>query len=124
VCTLDATAISGGLGRVRGRRVRMRELAYRRPWVVGVAREGAVADRDLGRFGGEGPVLAGADAQGDAAVAAGAVEPQHLGVAALDRLEPLELGGLAVGELQRGADERDLARVLGEQQLLLAPLGG
>ena len=50
----------------------------------------------LGRVGGVRPVLGRADPQRDLAVPAGAVEPQHLRVAALDRLQPLQLGGFAV----------------------------
>src|SRR5947209_5747897 len=72
-----------------------RERVDRRPHVSVVLGDLLVAHRDLGRVGGEGPVLGRPDAEGDLAVAAGAVEPQHLGVAALDRLQPTEIRGLA-----------------------------
>src|SRR5947209_13528429 len=67
------------------------ERVDRGPDVAVVLGDLLVAHRDLGRVGGERPVLGRADAERDLAVAAGSVEPQHLGVATLDRLEPPEL---------------------------------
>src|SRR5450755_403180 len=68
-----------------------REVVDRRPHVAVVLGDHLVADRDLGRIRRERPVLTRPDAQRDLAVPARAVEPQHLGVAALDRLQPAEL---------------------------------
>src|SRR5450755_526835 len=87
-----------------------RERVDRGPDVAVVLGDHLVADRDLGRIGRERPILARPNPERDLAVPTRAVEPQHLRVAALDRLQPPELVRLALGELDRLGDERDLLR--------------
>ena len=101
----DAASAPGRVARCRSSRCarvpRRASVGDRRPHVAVVLGDLGVADRDLGRVGRERPVLGRPDPQRDLAVAAGAVEPQHLRVAALDRLQPLQLRGLLVREPER-----------------------
>src|SRR4051794_19473639 len=59
-----------------------------RPGVAVVLAQGGLAAWGVAALvGGEGPVFERADARADASAAAGAVDPEHLGVAALDGLQ-------------------------------------